>query len=263
MSLEQRKVGKATYINGYRRDGSKVIKTHIGSVNDPVAMIAFRMERLRLAEQASGLYRLGNETTRNMATERNMDLLAAASATRKVLSTFLSSEIRLPHRTHTVNPNDSNERKFDYDDLALGVSSIPKPHALTDLRRKAATGEEDAIVELDRLCRLAPDLVASLVSLVDATKQMVVEQLAGDDQLTLRSTTLQLEGRLKEIMNLADDNPLSRMVTEVAAIAWLDAARCSILAARTYERRGDAIHFQKLADRATRRFSKLLSGLPV
>ena len=47
------------------------------------------------------------------------------------------------------------------------------------------------------------------------------------------------------------------MTAELVAVSYLDAMRCSLLAAKDYENRTDAEHFQRLAARAIRRFERI------
>ncbi|WP_146458612.1 hypothetical protein [Rubripirellula tenax] len=160
---------------------------------------------------------------------------------------------------------DLNEAQADGVDadetIEMALESIPKFHAFNELRRAAKRGDAAASSELDRLTELAPDLLRSLFRVVESVKRMVIDELTCGDILLSQATRLEIDHRVAEIMDRSDGGMIQQMRAEIAAIAWLDALRCSVLAARSYQRAGDANHFRSLAERATRRFQRSVQDL--
>ncbi len=186
-------------------------------------MIAYWADRLRRQETVEHRKRADRDRSRSQIIDAHMRTLIDALNIRFALARLFQNLSNEANETDAnMTTSDSNDGDAEREYAQLAVSSVPKLSQLNQLRRMAALGDQDAIDELDRLTRLAPRLVRSLFQVVVGAKQMVLEQLTGDDHLLSQAVVQELESRVDELVSRSGDHPIDRMIAEVTAIAcWM------------------------------------------
>lgn len=143
--------------------------------------------------------------------------------------------------------------------VGQATERTPKLHAFNRLRDDANAGDPFAKQRIDELLDQLPNLVGGMFDGVAIMRQTIIEQLAGDDYLLSQAVEKRLDNEIEAIGPASGISAIDRLKAELQAMAWLDAFRCTVNAARDYDRRGDADHFAKLAAAAVKRFTKLTS----
>ena len=256
MSLEIRRVGKCSYFTQTHREGAKIVKTHVGTTKSPFVAFAFRSACLAKTKEKNRCRQLAEERSRNVVIERQVKFLMNILSCLRVLE-----EINTQADQSTIPPQTKDKPMDDIEvdapSVADYVDSLPKLHELGRIRQAANAGDEDAKAEIDRLTKIAPELVRDLFDPIKATRDSVIEELSGGDYLHKQSLSLMIDQNVEQMLEKVNESDaLQRMASEVVAITWLETIRCRALAARTHERKGDATYFESLADRAQRRFTR-------
>ena len=141
------------------------------------------------------------------------------------------------------------------------IETLPGAHALSELRRLANDGNEAAQSELDGLVQSSSELVEAIFDPIRTARKLVTQSIAGDDYLVAKSVEKQLDEKINASALLNSEDPITKMLGECTAIAWLDATRCGVAATRATERKSDRSHFQALADRSYRRLQRITEAL--
>ena len=181
-----------------------------------------------------------------------MDLLVSIATVSRVLSLLCHD---LPSRD--ILPMNPEERS-DEPELPERLRSIPGPGAFRDLCRRADEGDPRAREKLDRMISEAPDLVDRSLDAVGAAKRLVLDSICGESYFLRESVNQKLSGTVDHMLGQAGDDPICRMLAEMTAIAWLDATRCGVVAAKEAHSQRDNQHVHAVADRSYHRFTRIL-----
>lgn len=257
MSINIRMIKSESYVTETRRTRGKVVTTHLGPYKNSFVRLLYRTSQLQNAVAK----RLRVETTglRNESRdiEHAMSLLEKSVSHLPILVRLTINQPWAPRPMQSPD----QEQCISFDPLRServrqALLALPAKRAFGRLCRDAGEGSPDAITQFRELANHAPGLLDSLSDLVRFARSLVLSGISGD-HLVFRQA---LEAKMDSLeVNVKKDqarDPILGMAAELVAISYLDAMRCSLLAAKDYENRTDAEHFQSLADRSLRRFER-------
>ncbi|MCD0459093.1 hypothetical protein [Roseiconus lacunae] len=254
MSIEKRTIRGKPYVTQSVRMGDKVTKFHLGPYDDLAPQLLFRWRRLGNIEFQNSLEAFRSNQTLNREIARSLDLLQSFVERWKFVITYSTT------RVHTrMKENMMNENVPDLEQLRIEIAKLPPSHRIVAISRRADNGCEASRTILDHLADQADGLAASMFDVIQFSKNQVIDAIAGESysvQLAIKRLLKSEIEKLESQLAHADD-PICQMFCRVVGVAWLDALRCTLEAARSTVAAADQLKLQTQADRACRRFASL------
>ncbi len=250
MSIEMRKIKGTQYVTETRRVGKKVVKTHLGKLDENQAEFLYRKGQL----QAAMRKRLREETDRSRKASDQiqpaLDLLIEFGERQEVVS-------KLSHKCNwSVNSMSDNPANMDADHIRQSIDALPSKKDFEELGRCASMGDPTAMETFDRLVEKTPELLDSIANLVELAKSLVIQDMSANSYLMKLGIEHKVSTLLKSLNDAGEVAPIELMNAEILVIAYLDTMRCGLLACRRYDTKSDAEHFQRLAERSQKRYER-------
>ncbi|QDV87361.1 hypothetical protein [Planctomycetes bacterium TBK1r] len=258
MSINLRRIGVNTFVTETSRQQGKVVTRHLGSYKNPFVRFLYRKSQLTKT-LARGLR---NETAairqECRLIEQTMSLLESLA---KHFFVFLRLADTRFHEPSSMSKPDSPGQatqpaatKPERERIDEALKVLPAKYAFGKLCRRADAGDPEAIRRLDELIEQAPEILESTADLIRFAKQAVLRGISRDSVVFTKAMMARLQGIEDKIKADHSEDPILGLMAEVVAISQLDAMRCAMLALNGQEKKTDADHIQKLADRSVRRF---------
>lgn len=257
MAARRRTQEKPRYVYRSFREGGKVKRRYYGSIEDPLAELVWRSQRLAAGNERAARQKRVAEMEAAKSCEPALKTLASAGDFLLTLPAVLQVPLRMPTKRSEANCSGP--------ELVALVKSImdvtPTREQLRQLARSAEAGDEQAQLKLELLVGSLPDFRASIGSLGEIARDNLMEAIAGSDPLV----KLQLREEMKELAarlgREKTDDPLEQMLIDNVLLTRLDAMRCCIAAVQSQSSRTEYSFWQSMYSRATRRYEKSIDNL--
>lgn len=251
MSIEIRKVNGTNYVTETRRVGGKVVKTHLGKLEQKHAEFLYRTSQL----QSGVRKRLRAESLRSRGVSEqvadSISLLLDFAEHRETLSKL---QIKLNWKRNPMN--DTTQPNSATDRVKQAIDILPSKHEFAELCRQAELGDPDAIETFERVVEQTPELLDSVADLVELAKALIIQDVSANSHLMKLGIENKLSNLLKSLKASGENDPITLMNTEILVVSYLDAMRCGLLAVKQYDTASDAERFLKLAERSPKRFER-------
>lgn len=148
-------------------------------------------------------------------------------------------------------------KRLNTNRVKKSLQSLPAKRAFHRLCQDADAGLPDAVAQLRKLIDQTPDLLDSMSNMVSVVRDSALRLIMEDNILYREALEAKIREMQESIKSEHKDDPIRGMAAEILAVAYLDAMRCSLLAAKDHEKHSDEVHYQRLADRSLRRFERM------
>lgn len=262
MAINLRTINGKSYVTETRRERGKLVQTHVGAYSNPCAQYLYRESQWNNALAK----RLRRETTsirkESREIENSMKQIVSITDRFPILDRLIRNH---PRNGRPMRNRDKDRRrrrnrsaeKPEAQSVDLAAERLPAKRAFGRLCREADQGDPDAIRKLEELVSQAPYLLESIADLIGLVRESVLRVMSAKNNILRQALDAKIS-RMKESIKVDQTrDPILGMTAELVAVSYLDAMRCSLHAAKEYENRTDADHFQGLADRSLRRFKRI------
>jgi hypothetical protein len=282
-----------TFVHEARRIKGKSVQTYLGNYNEPRLRVLYRTARLQIAVRKRTQLEIRRTKHNDKALEPILDILDEFVASLPVLRLLLERSgfpmtqskkqsqskfwaeaedlFRSYVKKQTANYQAANHqagnsaqnqpqttgKPFSPAHLQWLISFLPARKDFRRLSKAADQGDKMAAKKLDEACSASKKLMESFSDFVSMAKWMVAKQFSQGNMMQVKSIQAKAEQQEADLAKRAGDDPLLKMHAEIVVVAYIDAMRCALLAAHQYDFKTEAEHFQRLADRSAKRFTKI------
>lgn len=267
MAIAHRGSAGKGYVYRSFRDGDRTGKVYIGAATDPVAQIVHRVCRLGKAIRSSENEKRAAEIEIAKRCEPYMEVIAQVAAKWRFLDRLFATHPRwgtggVPDHVLSapyIWAGDAHE-------CLTGVKRILRyrkmsPAEINQIVRQAAANDPAALERLTELIADQKELFAGAVDLMAIARDFVVDALAGDDPGSRAAVAAQVDYILSEFDRDNATDGLERMLIDIAAVAYLDAMKCSALCVRATDTQKQAAYWSSAATRSDKRAQAAIAAL--
>lgn len=241
MSIESRAGTSNRYLTRTVRQDGRHQRVYLGAVSCRFAQIAHRRRRLVGATTAFGRSQRRREIAAHKCDEPTLIELVGRIKFWKTLRKLRAMKMETTQSTWTAEP-----------------PRLPSLQRFNLVCRRAEAGDSVAKLELHQWLRDYPVWLNEVTDLLAIAQDQVIDALAGDDSATKVLLRERLKSDASEIDKLRGDDPLMRIFAEIVVLASLDAKRCQVMALRKDGELVSRKYWASAADRAMKRFERLV-----
>jgi len=263
MAIYLRKIRHQTFVHETRRIDGKSVQTYLGNYNEPRLRVLYRTARLQIAVRKRTQFEIRRTKHNDKVLEPIWGILDEFVARLPVLrfslqhSGFSMSQSQNQSHSHAQNQSQAAGKPFSPAHLQWLVSFLPVKRDFRRLSKAADQGDEMAAKKLDEACSASKKLMESFSDFVSMAKWMVAKQFSQGNLIHVKSIHSKAEQLEADLRKRVGEDPLLKMHAEIVVVSYIDAMRCTLLAAHRYDTKTEAEHFQRLADRSAKRFTRI------
>ncbi len=267
MALTSRGPQRRGYVYRSVRDGSTVRKVYIGATADPAVELAHRSHRLNEAVRIAEREQRSREIELAKRSAIYLDVIAAVAAKWRVLEKLFVDQPQWGMGTVPAHGlSDPYGWAGENRECLVRVQQMMRfklmsPAKIKQLCRDAAANDPVALQRLVELVDDQQELFAGAVDLLAVAREFVIEAIAGDSPANGSAVDAKIATMLRELDHGLATDALERMLTEIAAVAWLDAMTCSVQCTRAGQANKGADFWSIMATRSQKRWQEASKAL--